>query len=88
MADIPSRTVTSLAAQAAVLLTAYPQWAVWLPADRAVWTAVRPAGSIPPGPQAPMVWVHAATADELEGLMRAADAQLPAAAADQVRRRG
>jgi hypothetical protein len=63
-------------AEAAILLCAFPQWAVWLPADGGVWTAVRPAGSMPPGPEAPMVWVRAGTAGELAGLMQAADARL------------
>ena len=64
-------------AEAAILLCAFPQWAVWLPADRGGWAAVRPAGSMPPGPETPMVWVRAGTAAELAGMMQAADAQLP-----------
>ncbi len=45
-------------AETAILLCAFPQWAVWLPACRGVWTEVRPAGSMPPGPEAPMVRVQ------------------------------
>ena len=36
------------------------------PADRGEWAAMRPAESVPPGPEAPMVWVRAGTAGELE----------------------
>ena len=64
-------------AQAAILLCAFPQWAVWLPADRGAWTAARPANSMPPGPEAPMVWVQAETSGELARLMQAADARSP-----------
>jgi hypothetical protein len=63
-------------AEVAVLLRAFPRWAVWMRAGDGMWTAVRPAGSMPPGPEAPMVWVRAGTAGELAGLMRAADAQM------------
>ncbi len=64
-------------AETAILLCAFPQWAVWLPADRGAWTAVRPAGSVPPAPEAPMVWVRAGTVGELAARMQATDAQLP-----------
>lgn len=64
-------------AETAVLLHAHPRWAVWLPAGGREWTAVRPAGSIPPGPEAPMVWVHAETASGLAAMMQRADGQLP-----------
>ena len=67
-------------AEVAVLVRAFPRWAVWVPAGGVTWTAARPAGSMPPGPEAPMVWVRAGTAGELASLMRAADAQLPSAA--------
>ena len=63
-------------AEVAVLLRAFPRWAVWAPAGGGTWTAVRPAGSMPPGPEASMVWVRAGTASELAALMRAADAQM------------
>lgn len=66
-------------AEVAVLLRIFPHWAVWPSAGGGVWTAVRPAGSMPPGPEAPTVWVRAGTASELATLMRAADAQLPLA---------
>ena len=63
-------------AEAAILLRDHPRWAVWLPASDHDWTAVRPASSRPPGPEVPMLWVHAGTAGELARMMRAADAQL------------
>jgi hypothetical protein len=63
-------------AEVVVLLRAFPQWAVWLPTGGVLWTAVRPAGSMAPGPEVPMLWVRAVTAGELAGLMRAADARL------------
>lgn len=63
-------------AEAAVLLHAYPRWAVWLPTDGREWTAVRPAGSLPPGRQAPTIWVRAATAGELAAMMDRAEGQL------------
>lgn len=59
-----------------ILLCAYPQWALWLPLGGRDWTAVRPAGSRPPGPDVPMVWVQARTSVELEDAMRRADARL------------
>jgi GNAT superfamily N-acetyltransferase len=64
-------------AEAAVLIRAFPRWAVWLPEGSGTWTAARPAGLMPPGPEAPMVWVRAGTAGQLASLMRAADTQLP-----------
>jgi hypothetical protein len=65
-----------LLAEVAVLVRAFPRWAVWLPAGGGLWTAVRPAGLMPPGPEVPMVWVRAGAAGELAALMRAADAQI------------
>jgi hypothetical protein len=59
-----------------VLVRAFPRWAVWVPAGSGTWTAARPAGSMPPGPEAPMVWVRAGTAGELAGQMRTVDAQI------------
>jgi hypothetical protein len=73
-----SHSVRGLA-EVAVLSRAYPCWAIWRPIAHGAWTAVRVAGSAPPGPEAPMVWVRARTAGELAALMRAADAQLPPA---------
>lgn len=55
------------------LVHAHPRWGIWLAADGREWTAVRPAGLMPPGPEAPMVWVRAGTAGELASRMRAAD---------------
>ena len=63
-------------AEAAILLCAFPRWAVWLPAKGGRWTAVRPDGSMPPDQEAPMVWVRAGAAAELAALMQAADARL------------
>lgn len=54
----------------------HPLWAVWLPAVGRGWVAVRPAGSRPPGPEVPMLWVIADSATELSARMRFADAAL------------
>jgi len=54
----------------------FPAWAVWLPYRGRPWTAVRPASARAPGPDLPMIWVHAGTAAELAAPMRSADAQL------------
>lgn len=54
----------------------HPLWAVWLPVDGRGWTAVRPAGSRPPGPEVPLLWVHATTAAQLDVRMHSADARL------------
>jgi hypothetical protein len=59
-----------------VLYREFPAWAVWLPHGGRQWTAVRPASARAPGPDLPMIWVHAATPAELAGRMRGADAQL------------
>jgi hypothetical protein len=63
-------------AEVAVLLHVHPRWAVWLPAGDREWTAVRPAGSVPPGPEVPTVWARAETAGQLAVLMQRADEQL------------
>jgi hypothetical protein len=42
-------------AEAAILLCAFPQWAIWLSGDRGDWAAMRLAEPVPPGPEAPMV---------------------------------
>ncbi len=54
----------------------HPLWAVWLPVDGRGWTAVRSAGSRPPGPELPSLWVQAATAAQLDVRMHSADAGL------------
>jgi hypothetical protein len=54
----------------------FPAWAVWLPFRGRRWAAVRPASARAPGPDLPMIWVHADTAAELAARMRGADAQL------------
>src|SRR5579871_6644756 len=63
-------------AEVIVLYREFPDWAVWLPDGGRPWTAVRPASARAPGPDLPMIWVSAATAAELTGRMRRADAQL------------
>ena len=50
-----------------------PLWAVWPPADGRGWIALRPAGSRPPGPEVPLLWVQATTVVELDARMHAAD---------------
>jgi hypothetical protein len=54
----------------------HPLWAVWPPIGQRAWVAVRPAGSHPPAPEVPMVWVAAETAVELGVRMHAADSGL------------
>ena len=54
----------------------FPAWAVWLPSRGRPWTAVRPASGRVPGPELPMVWVHAETVAELADQMRRVDGQL------------
>jgi hypothetical protein len=63
-------------AEVVALYLDHPRWAVWLPPPGGGWAAARPAGSRPPGPEMPMVWVHASTAAELADRMRRVDAQL------------
>ncbi len=63
-------------AEIIVLHREFPAWAVWLPYGGSSWAAVRPASARPPGPDLPMVWVHAATPAELADRMRAVDLQL------------
>jgi len=71
--DAEARQVIS---EVIVLCREFPAWAVWLPHEGRQWTAVRPASARAPGPDLPMVWVHAATPAELAGRMRGVDAQL------------
>jgi hypothetical protein len=66
-------------AVAALVMRDHPHWAVWLPASDRDWTAIRPAGSRPPAPDLPMIWVNAATASELASLMRSVDEQVSSA---------
>lgn len=64
-------------AEAVTLHWDHPRWAVWLPAaGGGVWTAVRPVSARLPGPEMPMVWVRADTAQELGARMQQADAGL------------
>ena len=63
-------------AEVVVLYRDHPRWAVWMPVAGGEWAAVRPAGSRPPGPEVPMLWVHAGTAADLRGRMSRADARL------------
>jgi hypothetical protein len=62
--------------QVIVLYREFPAWAVWLPYRGRRWTAVHPAWARAPGPDLPMIWVHADAAAELAARMRGADAQL------------
>jgi hypothetical protein len=62
--------------QVVALYREFPAWAVWLPYRGRRWAAVRPASARAPGPDLPMIWVHADTAAELAARMRSADAQL------------
>jgi hypothetical protein len=63
-------------AEVIVLYRDFPAWAVWLPHEGRPWTAVRMASARAPSPDLPAIWVSAATATELAGRMRRADAQL------------
>jgi hypothetical protein len=84
--EIPLRLVEALAgiapralqdiAEVIVLHREFSAWAVWLPDRGRHWAAVRPASARAPGPDLPMIWVHAVTAAELTERMRRADAQL------------
>ena len=62
--------------QVIALYGEFPAWAVWLPHGGRRWAAVRPASARAPGPDLPMIWVHADTVAELAARMRGADAQL------------
>jgi hypothetical protein len=66
----------SFFAEVARLMRDHPRWAIWLPADGRIWTAIRPAGSRPPTPDLPRLWVHAVTAGELGRLMQDVDQEL------------
>ncbi len=59
-----------------VLCLDFPAWAVWLPHGGRQWTAVRPASARAPGPDLPLIWVHAAVPAELAERMRGVDGQL------------
>lgn len=74
----PDPAMTRTLAEAVILLREHPSWAVWMPTGRRDWTAARPASSRSPGPDLPMIWVHAETSAELANRMHSADAQLPA----------
>lgn len=63
-------------AEAVLLNLNHPLWAVWLPAAGRGWVAARPAGSRPPGPEVPMLWVAAESVEDLSGRMLRADAAL------------
>ena len=63
-------------AEVVVLYRDHPRWAVWMPVAGGEWAAARPAGSRPPGPEVPMLWVRAGTAADLGGRMSRADARL------------
>lgn len=59
-----------------VLHRDFPAWAVWFPGSGGQWAAARPASARPPGAGTMMLWVHAATMDELMAMMRVADRRL------------
>ena len=63
-------------AEVVLLNLNHPLWAVWLPVSGRGWVAARPAGSRPPGPEMPMLWVIAESAADLSARMRRADAAL------------
>jgi hypothetical protein len=63
-------------AEVVALFRDHPQWALWLPGPGDAWVAARSAGSRPPGPEVPMIWVRAGTASELGGRMSQADVSL------------
>ena len=63
-------------AEVVVLYRDHPRWSIWMPVAGGEWAAVRPAGSRPPGPEVPMLWVHAGTAADLGGRMSRADERL------------
>jgi hypothetical protein len=65
-------------AEMVALYRDHPRWAVWLPMPGGQWEAARPAGSRPPSPEVPMIWVHADTAAGLADQMRGVDGQLVA----------
>jgi len=56
-----------------VLHRDFPAWAVWFPGPGGHWTAARPSSARPPGHGTMMLWVHAATLEELMVMMRVAD---------------
>jgi hypothetical protein len=63
-------------AELVALYRDHPRWAVWLPAPGGQWAAARPAGSRPPGPEMPLIWVDAGTPAELGARMGQADGTL------------
>ena len=76
----PGVTDAPVIAEVVALHRDHPQWAVWLPVPGGEWAALRPAGSQPPNPEIPMIWVRASTADGLAERMRGVDAHLTASA--------
>jgi len=54
----------------------HPLWAVWPAVLGRGWVAVRPAGSRPPGPEVPLVWVFGETSADLAERMCVADSAL------------
>ena len=65
------------AAEVAALQADHPAWAIWLPIGGR-WTGVRSAGSRPAGPDLPLLWAQAATAEELASKMQTMDEQASA----------
>jgi len=54
----------------------YPLWAVWPAVLGRGWVAVRPAGSRPPGPEVPLIWVFGENSADLAARMCVADSAL------------
>lgn len=63
-------------AEVVLLNLNHPLWAVWLPVAGRGWVAARSAGSRPPGPEVPMLWVAAESTADLSARMLRADAAL------------
>lgn len=70
--DMDARVIAEVVA----LCRDHPRWAVWLAVPEGAWAAARPAGSHPPGPGTPMIWVDGRTPAELAARMKRADVAL------------
>lgn len=66
----------SMVAEAVTLHRDHRRWAVWLPAAGGEWAAARPVSLRAPGPEVPMLWVRADSAQELGAAMQQADGWL------------
>lgn len=55
----------------------FDPWGIWVPSSPgSPWRAVRPAGSRPPGPSMPLLWVESETAVGLRQAMARANITL------------